>query len=146
MSMATEINIIGTGARVTIAVISYENSASNDISDANWLKCHVTVHSAACNVSFPATFMTYDFEKFADELSSAYNLLRGTASISSDMDALILQIIMQGKGLARVTGTVQLNNQINLEVKLGFDSDQSYLGQCREEILLVQRLFPVVRT
>lgn len=129
MSFVMEIS--GQGARLTVEVLGYENPSAQNASDANWLSCNVAIKVLESTVlaNFPASFTTYDFIQFRQELSTILSNLRGSATFVTDEEALRLSVEIGSTGVARVDGVACVRGGPETTLSFSFDSDQSYLSQ-----------------
>src|SRR5437016_5653770 len=108
--MSLTFELAGHGASLVIEVLDYERPASQDISDTNWLTCHVLIKVGPFHADFAAPFKTFDFAQFWEEFRGLLSGHSGTASFLTDEEVLRLSVTLtrtpgaQIEGVARVYG------------------------------------------
>lgn len=144
--MQQEMTIQGHSAKITVRILGYENDHAEDLSDANWLKAHITFNVGEIAYNSPAAFTTYDFARVVEELHSIYICLNGKATLSSDEDLLDLAIVMNSNGRSEVSGVANLLGLPKISITFSFESDQTFLKQTYEDAKEIISHFPVIYT
>jgi hypothetical protein len=128
---------------VAIEVMDYENAAAENIDDANWLLCYVTLKASVFSGRYRTSFTTEDFAKFHRELASAVERLDGTATFETIEDALRISVEIKPNGEATITGVATTMDMPRTSLSFSFVSDQSCLAQTCSQLKSILRTFPV---
>jgi hypothetical protein len=144
--MPEQISICGDSGRLMIQVLGYENPAADNKEDANWLSCRLVLTVGPFRTDLAVSFTTYDFPQFLRELKAAHAQLRGTASFQTLEDALRLDILVEPSGRARVSGVVQVANEVQATLSFSYESDQSFLGKTLQELEAAVQQFPILES
>lgn len=141
--MSEKIEIIGEGVCIALEVLGYENPLAQDVSDANWLDCRVSITIGdAFQGQFAASFTTSDFVRFREELSTALTELNGTATFVTDEDALRVGVELSKTGRAAVEGIAQTFSP-DASLSFSFETDQTFLNQTLQQLNAVVDHFPI---
>lgn len=142
--MSHRIPINGNGASILIEVDGYERPGAKDISDANWLKCRVTLDIGYFKGNYSASFETTDFVRFKESLKTALKAMNGTASFETCEGALTCAIEIKSGGRARIKGTAQVREHIDATLSFSFESDQSFLAETLRETENTTAAYPML--
>ena len=139
----TEIMIVGEGGRVRIQVAGYERQAAENLSDANWLNCNVSVDVPPFSGRYDAAFSTQDFVDFSKQLGVLSEGLAGEAVFQTDEGALHLRLVMQSRGGLTIDGEAVAVMVGRTALKFKLLADQSHLSDLRRAVQAVSTEFPV---
>jgi hypothetical protein len=141
--MSCIINLDGNEAKIQIEVIGYENPDAQDLSDANWLTCYVSLDIEKFTANFSASFTTNDFELFNNDLIRIVSDFVGSASFVTDEEKLYLNIEITKTGRACVKGLAQIHGKPKAALSFSFDTDQSFLRKTFHGVSAVLQNYPV---
>ena len=142
--MAEVIKFGGEQGSLTIAVRDYERPETEELNDANWLRCEVTVKVEPFNGAFRCDFTTHDLVALAEPLKKSLASLSGTVSFQNMEQDIVFDIVFNDKhGPAEILGKAQPTRWLAACLTFRLDTDQSYLTQSLREIEAVLRKFPV---
>lgn len=140
--MSVNVELAGHGAYVRVDVVGYENSSTDDLSDANWLTCRVEVCVGGFEGRVAAAFTTHDFDMFRRSLDAAVADVKGDASFETYEDALRLHVAFDKTGAVSVTGT--LNDPDGpTSLAFSFESDQTFMRSTVDALSELGHQFPV---
>ena len=141
--MPEAIKFGGEQGSLTIDVYGYERPGAEDLDDANWLKCALTIKVGPFNGAFRSAFTTYDLAVLAENLKKALASLSGTVSFQNTEQDIVLDMAFDKRGTAIIIGTAQPHRSLEASLKFRLDTDQSYLVQTLHEVEAVLHKFPV---
>jgi|ERR1022692_3395617 hypothetical protein len=133
----------GEGTELDISVVSYERTAADNQSDANWLHCKVTGVFGAFRCSGEYSMMTSEFVEFEDAVRSGIEGRSTKVCFSTMEEGLGWDIEFNGRGQTTVSGFVKSTGNPKATLSSSFQSDQSYLQQTLSELIAVNRQFPI---
>lgn len=141
--MSRTLSIKGHSANLEIEVQDYENRTARDLSDANWLKCVVSLNVPPFVGKYLASFTTQDFRDLLEQLATALKDLTGTASFQNDEEELLFNVKFGSMGQVVISGTAKVSGQAETNLTFAFESDQSFLQQSLKELEAITNHFPV---
>jgi hypothetical protein len=141
--MSPQVSIKGHGASISIEASGYERPIAQNVDDANWLKCRVTVNLGYFTGEYPGAFETSDFVRFRDGLEKILSTMGGMASFETCEEALNCTIEMRGSGTARIKGKAQIHQNVAATLSFSFESDQSFIAQTLREVEAIIAEYPV---
>lgn len=112
--------------------------------DKNWIKTQVTIKGGKFSGQYTGDFMTFDFEKFKQELSILYDNLQGTANFN-DLEGY-LELKITGDGIGHFEVDVKACDQpgVNaseLTFTMGFD--QTEIKDLVNQLDRITKQFPI---
>ena len=135
--------IEGTGGSILIEVLGYENAATSNESDANWLRCRIKIATGPFSGEIDAALTTQDFAYFERELTEVLRTLKGKATFQTDEDGLRFEVEMGSRGVAMVSGAAKAKGGSRASLSFSFETDQSFLAQTKRALAEVVEHFPV---
>ena len=129
---------------LTVNVLGYENSRPATVSDANWLRAHIQLETRGCVVRVDAALTTQDVKYFLDELEVVHSALDGTASLTTDEEAISLRVKVTKTGAAQISGELKELGSSNFKLEFEFESDQSYLWRTLAGLRGIHQMYPIV--
>jgi len=141
-AVSEEIRIGSKQGSILIEVDGYERPSAEDYDDANWLKCTVAVNAGAFDGNFKTTFTTHDFVVLHERVEHQLAEMSGDITFENTEGDLTLNINMDKRGAALMSGTVHPHKYLEASLRFEFESDQSYLEQTRRQIQAVIRKYP----
>ena len=139
-------SVNGEGGRLTVEVLGYENSRPQTVSDANWLRTRIQLDAGGCALQIEAALTTQDVKYFLDELDGVLSTLDGSASLTTDEEAISLRVKVAKTGAAQVSGELKELGAAKVKVGFEFESDQSFLGKTLAELRGIQLMCPIVES
>lgn len=145
MSNGVIVSIAGHGANLVLTIYGYENVNALNISDANWLTCHLDAKIGLFtgNVQFALT--TSDISVFLSQLKQVDASNVGKAELTTDEGAIQCSVAMSAVGTALIIGKIQSSDSVEVQVVFSFDSDHSYLSKTIAELEVAVDTFPIRR-
>lgn len=141
--MSLKVPINGNGASIAIEVFGYERHSAQNVSDANWLNCRVNANFGQFTGNYEASFTTFDFCRFRDELKPLLATMNGTAAFVTDEEALSCTIQFMRTGTAILKGRAQVQGRTAVILSFSFESDQSFLADTLRGVESVVQTFPI---
>jgi len=141
--MSEIITIAGDGAQIILTLHGYERERTSDLSDANWLDCHLNFRIGEITGSIDLTIESHDLKGFAEQLD---RLIQGDiieAELKPVEEAVLCTINMTTFGHALVSGVIKTHGSVKAELLFSFESDQSFLRQTSIELNAAVEKFPV---
>ncbi len=133
----------GSGAQLTMEVVSYERESTVDASDANWLRCRARGTFGAFTCSSDYSIPTLDFRQFETSLREMLEGRSKQAYFSTMEEGLGLDLVLDRAGRCRISGFLRSFGMPRTKLEFTFDSDQSYLQQTLVGLVRVNECFPV---
>jgi hypothetical protein len=141
--VAEDITIGSKQGRISIEVDGYERPLAENQDDANWLKCIISVNAGPFSGSFKTAFTTHDFVVLHERIQNQLAEMSGDITFENTEGDLTLNINIDKKGTALMSGTVHPHKSLETSLRFEFESDQSYIEQTRRQVQAVIRKFPV---
>jgi hypothetical protein len=132
--------------RIEIDVLGYERAPVVEFYDDNWLTVKIYVFAGGFRGSVAAAFLTSELEKFAAELQSLFQTLKGVAELQTLEKQLHLKLKGDGKGHVALNGELLDQAGIGNRLNFSFQFDQVALGESIREIKAITAKFPVRST
>ena len=131
------------GGRIVVEVAGRQHD-TDDYRDGNWLSCRVSVQAGGFRAAFDASFRSEDFVRMRDGVRVCMTDPRG-AFVFETMEEQ-LSILAKGNGLGRFTAECSAMDAAGYGNLLTFtlSFDQTRLALLEEELLALQRAYPVV--
>ncbi len=140
--MVKQCTVEGEASKLVIGVESYERATANDQSDANWLRCNVAGTFGAFSCSGSYSFTTTDMAQFLYSLEAALEGKAAKAYFSTMEEGLSMEIEINTRGQATVTGFVKSTRIPKVKLMFSFRSDQSYLQHTLADLREINQQFP----
>ena len=119
---------------VEIIINQFERTPTGDSFDDNWLLCTVNVSFGNFTGTFGASFQSYDFIQFTQELKKLYASLKGTATFSTMEGQLEIKLTGNGNGGIELTGMCMDSVGVGNQLSFGTVLDQTYLPSSITEL------------
>ncbi|QDO84648.1 hypothetical protein FM037_17285 [Shewanella psychropiezotolerans] len=129
--------------QIEIKVEQYLHSPCGEPFDDNWLLCSISVSFGNFSGTFSASFQTYDFVKFSEEVQKLYTCLKGTATFDSIEGQLEFKLTGDGKGRIELEGNCMDTVGIGNELTFSTGFDQTYLRSIISDLDEVIANYPV---
>lgn len=130
------------GRRLTIDVHGYERNSSQDLYDANWLRCSVDVDLGRFRGAVDASFTTQDFARFLSELDQVMGGAAMAATFQTMEEALSIRVEVNRAGRVVVAGNLREIDAGGSALSYSFDSDLSFLQKSHSELKRIVSEFP----
>jgi hypothetical protein len=139
----TNLTLLGElGRRLVIVVHGYEQEATLDPHDANWLRCSATVEQGAFRGAVDASFTVNDFARFLSELDRVMTGSSAVASFDTMEEALAFRVEVDRASRATVTGKLREVGATGAELSFAFESDRSFLTTAHSDLKRLVAAFP----
>jgi hypothetical protein len=141
--MQSVVFIGDAGEQLRINVLGYERAPVGEYFDDNWLSVEVAVKAGGFAGSFSASFLTGELEALHQEAIKLYDLLTGRAQFKTLEEQLTLDLVGDGLGHIRLTGSAQDLAGLGNTLTFAFTFDQTQLRSTVQNLARVLNAFPV---
>jgi hypothetical protein len=132
-----------TGQKLVIAVHGYERDHSDNLDDANWLRCSVSAEIGHFRGDVEAALSTRDFAQFLSALKELSTGAVPVARLRTDEDALEIQVQAGRLGRMTCSGTINQTDEGSTSLTFTFPSDVTYLSSMITDLQQIVDMFPV---
>ncbi len=131
------------GEHLRIDVLGYERAPVGEYFDDNWLSVQVTIKAGGFSGSFSASFLTGELETLRQGSLSLYESLTGHAKFETIEGQLSLDLVGDGHGHIRLTGSAEDRAGLGNTLAFAFTFDQTQLQSTVQGLARVLDTFPV---
>jgi hypothetical protein len=124
-------------------VLGYEREPTGEYFDDNWLSVAVEVKAGGFKGYFSASFLTGEMEAFREEAAKLYDSLTGQAKFRTLEEQLSLDLVGDGRGHIRLTGSAADQPGIGNTFAFAFTFDQTQLRSSVQSLTRLLGVFPV---
>lgn len=142
--MSQVVELASGGACVRIDVLHYEQPASTDPDDANWIVCEVSISAPGLRAKSQASLRTFEFAEFERSLRAALTAKEGEAHFESLEEWLELNIVLRNTGRASVRATLRTHAPA-VARSVTFDCDDGAVSRALAQLTAALAVFPVRR-
>ena len=118
----------GHGSQVRVDILGFANDKSPGSYDPNWLRGLVSFRSGIGSFRSNLFLTTDDIVAFHHELKTMLETLEGSATFSTIEGFVFVEITLDRRGAAVVSGKLIEDGPSNVQMTFSFDSDQSFFG------------------
>lgn len=131
------------GERLRMDVLGYERKPTGEYFDDNWLSVVVEIKAGGFAGVFSASFLTGEIEAFRQEAAKLYESLMGRAEFRTLEEQLSLDLVGDGRGRIRLTGSAADQPGIGNTFAFAFTFDQTQLQSSVQSLEQLLGVFPV---
>ncbi len=131
------------GEQLRIDVLGYEREPVGEYFDDNLLSVAVEVKAGGFTGFFSASFLTGEIEAFHQGAASLYESLTGQAEFRTMEEQLSINLVGDGLGHIRLTGSAEDRPGIGNTLAFAFTFDQTQLQSSVQNLVKALAAFPV---
>jgi hypothetical protein len=131
------------GEQLRIDVLGYEREPVGEYFDDNWLSVAVEIKAGGFTGFFSASFLTEEIEAFHQGAASLYDSLTGQAKFRTMEEQLSIDLVGDGLGHIRLTGSAEDRPGIGNTLAFAFTFDQTQLQSSVQNLVKALAAFPV---
>jgi len=131
------------GEQLRIDVLGYEREPVGEYFDDNWLTVVVEVKAGGFIGSVSASFLTAEIEAFHQDAANLYDSLAGQAKFRTLEEQLSIDLVGDGLGHIRLTGSAEDQPGLGNTLAFGFAFDKTQLQSSVQSLARVLAAFPV---